>query len=70
MKNVGEQDKRIRYLIAVLLVFTAILLNTAFAIAWAWVLLIPATIIAFSAAVGFCGLYKLLGINTCKINKS
>ena len=67
MNNVGENDKRIRYLIAVALVLSAVLLNALFAMNWAWVLLIPATILAVSAAIGFCGLYKIFGINTCKI---
>ncbi|MFW5842247.1 MAG: YgaP family membrane protein [Bacillota bacterium] len=60
-QNVGKVDQAVRYIVAIVFVVLAIVLDTL------W-LLIPAVILAFTAAVNFCGLYKLFGINTCKIN--
>lgn len=60
-QNVGKVDQAVRYIVAIILVILAIVLDTL------W-LLIPAVILAFTAAVNFCGLYKVFGINTCKIN--
>lgn len=59
-QNVGKVDQAVRYILAIILVILAIILDTL------W-LLIPAVILAFTAAVSFCGLYKLFGVNTCKI---
>lgn len=58
-KNVGTTDKMIRYAIAVVCAVLAVTVN--------WLFWIPAVIAAATAALGFCGLYKLFGINTCKI---
>jgi heme/copper-type cytochrome/quinol oxidase subunit 2 len=60
-QNVGKVDQAVRYILAIILVILAIILDTL------W-LLIPAVILAFTAAVSFCGLYKLFGVNTCKID--
>lgn len=60
--NVGKVDQTIRYVIAVILIVIAIILEI-------WWLLIPAIILGFTAAVSWCGLYKLFGINTCKFDK-
>ncbi len=60
-QNVGKVDQAIRYILAIIFVILAVVLN----ILW---LLIPAVILAFTAAVSFCGVYKLFGINTCKID--
>ncbi|HAX03264.1 MAG: hypothetical protein A2Y45_01115 [Tenericutes bacterium GWC2_34_14] len=59
-KNVGKVDQIIRYVIAVVLVVLAFVLP----LYW---LLIPAAIALFTALFSFCGLYKLFGINTCKV---
>ena len=61
-KNVGKTDSYIRYTIGAVLVVLAIVLK-----GWWWLLLIPAAIAIVTAATGFCGLYKIFGINTCKI---
>ena len=61
-KNVGKIDQIIRYIIALVLVVLAVLLN----IYW---LIIPALIVFGAALFSFCGLYRLFGINTCKIEK-
>ena len=61
--NVGKLDQTIRYLSAIILALIAILTNL-------WWLLIPSVILAFTAAVSFCGLYRVFGINTCKFDPS
>ena len=60
--NVGKVDQTIRYVIAVILIVIAIILEI-------WWLLIPAIILGFTAAVSWCGLYKIFGVNTCKFDK-
>ncbi|MFH5882225.1 MAG: DUF2892 domain-containing protein [Candidatus Izemoplasmataceae bacterium] len=64
--NVGKVDQTIRYIIAIVLIVIAVVLSNTWT--WAWLLLIPAVILALTAAVGWCGFYKLFGVNTCKIN--
>ncbi|HRX45827.1 MAG TPA: DUF2892 domain-containing protein [Acholeplasmataceae bacterium] len=59
-KNVGKVDQIIRYIIG------AVLIVLAFVLPLYW-LLIPAAIAIFTAVFSFCGLYRLFGINTCKI---
>lgn len=58
-KNVGSTDKIIRYTLAV--VFLAL----GFTVHWGFY--IAALAAALTGALGFCGLYKLIGVNTCKI---
>lgn len=61
-QNVGKNDKIIRYILA--------LISLYFAYAYSWWLIIITIILVATGLIGFCGLYKLLGINTCKIKKS
>ncbi|MGG6229466.1 YgaP family membrane protein [Tenacibaculum sp. SDUM215027] len=63
-KNMGNTDKAIRTLIALIIAalsyfefITGILGN---------VLLVLAIILLITSLINFCPLYKLLGINTCK----
>lgn len=58
-KNVGSLDKNIRYILAV--IFIAL----GFTVHWAFYIL--AIVAALTAALGFCGLYKLIGVNTRKM---
>lgn len=58
-KNVGSKDKIARYISAAICALLALAVN--------WLFWIPAVLLAATAALGFCGLYKLFGINTCKI---
>lgn len=58
-KNVGSKDKMIRYIGAGFCAVLALTMN--------WLFWIPAVILAATAAMSFCGIYKLFGINTCKI---
>ena len=58
-KNVGKKDAYIRYAMAVVFVVLAYL--------YTWWLLVPAVIMAMTAYKGMCGIYKIFGVNTCKI---
>lgn len=62
-KNVGKLDSIIRYAIGAVLIVLAAVLPL-------WWLLIPAAIAIATGALGRCGLYKLFGINTCKLKDS
>lgn len=60
-QNIGFKDKIIRYILAI------IFLVLGFIHSYYW--FIPAAIAAFTAVIGWCGLYKILGINTCPVKK-
>ncbi len=62
--NVGKTDQAIRYILAIILIVIAVIAQGYF-----YWLLIPAVILGFTAAVSWCGIYKIFGINTCKIDK-
>lgn len=61
-KNVGRIDQIVRYVLALILVVLAIVFST-------WWLLIISAVLVITSFVGRCGLYKLFGINTCKIRQ-
>jgi hypothetical protein len=63
-KNMGIADRVIRLIIAV--VFAVLIALGTVKGALAWVLGILALILLGTSAVGFCGLYKVLGICTLK----
>lgn len=65
-KNEGKLDRIVRAILALIL----------FLVAWyiisgilKTILFVLAFVFIFTAVSGFCGLYKLLGINTCKVKK-
>ena len=58
-KNVGKNDKIIRYVVGAIAAYLGYAVN-------AWFYLVAVISIA-TAAVGFCGLYKVFGVNTCKV---
>ena len=63
-KNMGNTDKLIRLLFALLiavLYFTNVITGTL-----AIILGIVAVVMVLTSLVSFCGLYTVLGINTCK----
>ncbi len=63
-KNMGGSDKAIRLFIAAILVIlnaTGILTGTL-----GWIALALAGILVVTSLIGFCPLYTLIGINTCK----
>jgi hypothetical protein len=63
-KNMGGSDKAIRLLIAAILIIlntTGILTDTL-----GWIALALAGILVVTSLIGFCPLYSLIGIHTCK----
>lgn len=63
-RNMGNTDRVIRLAIALIiasLYFAKVISGT-----WGIVLLILAGIFVLTSLVGFCPLYLLFGINTCK----
>jgi hypothetical protein len=58
--NVGRMDRLVRAAIGLALVVLALYWGC-------WFTGIVGLGFAFSAAAGWCGLYKILGISTCKI---
>jgi hypothetical protein len=58
-KNVGGIDRFLRALLGVVLVGLSL---SGVIGAWGWLGLIP----LLTAGFGFCSLYPLLGINTCR----
>ncbi len=62
--NMGSQDKTIRIILAIIiavLFFTKIISGTI-----AIVLIVVAGIFILTSLIGYCPLYSLLGISTCK----
>jgi uncharacterized membrane protein len=62
MKNEGSLDRVIRLVVGVVAIIAAVSAGGAWAVVW-WVV---AALAIITAAVGFCPLYRLVGINTCK----
>ncbi|MCS7296914.1 MAG: DUF2892 domain-containing protein [Bacteroidia bacterium] len=60
--NVGKTDKIIRSIIGGLLTGAGIYYSY-------WVLVGIGVLIALSAVIGRCGLYYLLGVNTCTLEE-
>ena len=66
-KNMGSADKLLRVLIAAvvgILYYMDKITGTL-----AYVLMAIAIILLVTSLINFCPLYRLLGINTCKIKK-
>ena len=64
-KNVGNTDKSVRVLLAIvvaLLYYFNVIEGTL-----AYILMAVAIILLVTSLINFCPLYKILGINTCKI---
>ena len=66
-QNMGTADRIIRTMIAALLV-VLYYLDIVGGI-WGIVLLVLGVIFLATSLMGFCPLYTLLGLNTCKSNK-
>jgi hypothetical protein len=65
MKNVGSTDRTVRFAVAAVALVLALLVGAGSV--GGIVLLAVAAIMAVTGAVGFCPLYRLVGVNTCKI---
>lgn len=66
-KNMGTADKAIRVIIAIVIAFLYYkgIIDGTLGI----ILMIFAIVFLLTSLVGFCPLYKPLGINTCKVKK-
>ena len=65
-RNVGNMDRELRALIGILALLGAFVLGW-FSGWMVWAAALVGVIMLGTAAVGFCPLYRLVGINTCKI---
>ena len=66
-KNVGKVDSYVRYGVAVVLALVAITQGTESSLFVP--LLLGAVVLTLTGAVGRCGLYKLIGVNTCTLDQ-
>lgn len=60
--NVGSSDRIIRIVLGAILV----VLFFVVAAPWKWVALVAGIAAIATGLLRFCGLYRLLGINTCR----
>jgi len=65
--NLGLLDRLIRVLLASVLLYLGLFLDNGSALGIG--LLIAGSILFVTALVGFCGLYRLLGIHTSQTNE-
>lgn len=63
--NVGSTDKMVRIGLAVAAAVLAFVVGAGSV--GGIVLLVAAAVLGVTALVGFCPLYRLFGINTCKV---
>jgi hypothetical protein len=66
-KNVGQTDKIIRIVLAIIL--AALDYFEVVTGAYSWVLSVIAIVLLVTAFINFCPLYTLLGKNTCEVKK-
>jgi hypothetical protein len=59
-KNVGKLDRIIRVVLGIILLCLGLYLKN-------WLLDLLGLISLATAAIGWCGLYKVFGISTCKV---
>lgn len=64
-KNMNGVDRIIRIVIAIAAVAGAAAVG--FGSIGAWLLLVVGGIMLVTAAVGFCPLYRVFGVSTCKV---
>jgi len=60
-QNIGTVDRLIRVILGLVIITVGLYFESW----WGLVGLLP----IFTALIGWCGLYKVLGISTCKIKK-
>ena len=67
--NVGPGDKAIRLIIAIMLIVIGYTYSSY--LGWIiWILYIFAIALVITALIGYCKLYDLIGVNTCKEKKA
>ncbi len=64
--NIGNADRALRALIGILALLGAFVLGW-FSGWMVWAAVVVGVIMLVTAAMGFCPLYRLVGINTCRI---
>jgi hypothetical protein len=64
-KNVGQVDRLVRAAVAIVALIIA--WNAGFSGALGIIALVVGIVMAVTAAVGTCPLYRLVGVNTCKV---
>ncbi len=62
VKNVGSPDKIARYLIAVVAIIAAFLVGAGTVLGI--ILFLVAAIMVLTAALGFCPIWRIVGVNT------
>lgn len=63
-RNESNQDRGIRAVVGIIALLIGLFAVGGFLRA---LLIIAGLVLVITAAVGFCPLYRLLGINTCKV---
>lgn len=63
--NEGKWDRVIRAILGILLFISGFMLTGIYKI----IIFIISAILILTALTGFCGIYAVLGINTCKLKK-
>jgi hypothetical protein len=64
-RNVGKADSIMRIIVAV--VAAALFFTDQVTGTWGYVLLAVAAVMLITAITGFCGLYRLFGMGTCRM---
>lgn len=64
-KNVGSTDKVIRILLAI--VFAALYFTNTVTGTLGLVLLVLGAIFLLTSLIGFCPIYRIVGLSTCKV---
>ena len=65
-RNESNQDRGIRAVVGIIALLIGLFAVGGFFRA---LLIIVGLVLVITAAVGFCPLYRLLGINTCKVRR-
>lgn len=65
-RNASNQDRGIRAVVGIIALLIGLFAVGGFLRA---LLIIVGLVLVITAAVGFCPLYRLLGINTCKVRR-
>ncbi|RVT86974.1 DUF2892 domain-containing protein [Rhodobacteraceae bacterium CCMM004] len=64
--NVGTTERVIRLLVGVILIALPLFGVLPLAGVWGWIALIAGAILVLTAAIRYCPLSQLFGINTCE----
>ena len=74
IKNVGSTDRLVRLIVGVILLVIAVpsLAGMAFVGlgGWAWLVGLVGVVLLATGLLNFCYAYTLLGINTCKVDRT